>query len=336
PSRQRWIPRLVFHGTGYFPLCASECIRLYQPHKNVQSDAEPFVVPNPGNIELTKNRLPGYIRQDAETDFTKRMKAAKEAELKSYGVVVNSFYELEAAYADFYKNVLGKKAWHIGPLSLCIREDIYKAERGKKSAIDEHECLKWLDSKEPNSVLYICFGSMTCFTSAQLKEIVMALEALDLQFIWVVSKQKKDEEDNEWLPEGFEKRREGKGLIIRGWAPQVLILDHEAVGGFVTHCGWSSTWPTFAEQFFNEKLVTQVLKIGVDVGAQKWARLVEDFVKMEAIEKAVKELMKGDKADEMRNRAKALAEAAKKANKKGGSSHSDLNALIEELSSRSQ
>ncbi|KAE8698602.1 putative UDP-glucosyl transferase 73B3 [Hibiscus syriacus] len=307
------IPRLVFHGTGYFSLCASECIRLYQPHKKVQSDAEPFVVPNlPGNIELTKNRLPGYIRQDVETDFTKRMEAATEAELKSYG------------------------AWHIGPLSLCIREDIDKAERGKKSAIDEHECLKWLDSKEPNSVLYICFGSMSCFTSAQLKEIVMALEALDLQFIWVVSKQKKDEEDNEWLPEGFEKRREGKGLIIRGWAPQVLILDHEAVGGFVTHCGWSSTWPTFAEQFFNEKLVTQVLKIGVDVGAQKWARLVEDFVKMEAIEKAVKELMKGDKADEMRNRAKALAEAAKKANKKGGSSHSDLNALIEELSSRSQ
>jgi hypothetical protein len=63
---------------------------------------------------------------------------------------------------------------------------------------------------------------------------------------------------------------EGKGLIIRGWAPQVLILDHEAVGGFVTHCGWNSTlegvtagvpmvtWPMFAEQFFNEKLVTQV------------------------------------------------------------------------------
>ena len=73
----------------------------------------------------------------------------------------------------------------------------------------------------------------------------------------------------------------GKGLIIRGWAPQVLILDHEAVGGFMTHCGWNSTiesiaagvpmvtWPLYAEQFCNEKLVKDVLKIGVDVGRKR-------------------------------------------------------------------
>ncbi|KAE8691529.1 UDP-glycosyltransferase 73B4 [Hibiscus syriacus] len=165
----------------------------------------------------------------------------------------------------------------------------------------------------------------------------MALEASDLQFIWVVRKQKNNDEGDDWLPKGFEKRTEGKGLIIRGWAPQVLILDHEAVGGFVTHCGWNSTLEgACAEQFYNEKLVTRVLKIGVAVGARKWVRLVGDFVKMEAIERAVKELMKGDKADEMRNRAKALSEAATKAIKKGGSSHSDLNALIEEIGLRSQ
>ncbi|XVF01290.1 hypothetical protein REPUB_Repub04eG0075100 [Reevesia pubescens] len=339
------IPRLVFHGTSFFSLCASECIRLYEPHKKVQSDSEPFVVPNlPGNITLTKKQLPDHLKQDAETDFSKMVKASKESEQKSYGIIVNSFYELEATYADHYRNVLGRKAWHIGPVSLCNRAIEDKAERGKKSAIDEHECLKWLDSKEPNSVVYICFGSMAKFTSTQLKEIAMALEALGQQFIWVVRKENSNEEEEDWLPEGFEKRMERKGLIIRGWAPQVLILDHEAVGGFVTHCGWNSTlegvsagvpmvtWPVFADQFYNEKLVTQVLKIGVAVGVQQWAITVGDFVKREAIEKAVMEVMNGDKAKEMRNRAKALAEVAKKAVKKGGSSYSDLNALIEELS----
>ncbi|PON38325.1 UDP-glucuronosyl/UDP-glucosyltransferase [Parasponia andersonii] len=91
----------------------------------------------------------------------------------------------------------------------------------------------------------------------------------------------------------------GKGRIVRGWAPQVVILEHEVVGGIVTHCSWNSTlegvavgvtmvtWPVFTKQFYNEKLVTQILRIGVKVGAQKWVRLVEAFMKREAIEKAV-------------------------------------------------
>ena len=65
-----------------------------------------------------------------------------------------------------------------------------------------------------------------------------------------------------------------EGLIIRGWTPQLMILEHPAVGGQVIHCGWNSflegvtaglpmiTWPIFAEQFYHEKFVTEVLKIG--------------------------------------------------------------------------
>ncbi|KAK8668674.1 hypothetical protein V6N13_106122 [Hibiscus sabdariffa] len=285
------ISRLVFHGTSFFTLCAAECMRQYEAHKKVQSDSEPFLVPNlPGDIELTKSQLPDSLKQDVGTDFAKTVKAAREAELKSYGVVVNSFYELELTYGDYYRNVLGEKAWHIGPVSLCNRTTVDKADRGKKSAIDEHECLKWLDSKQPNSVLYISFRSLNSFSSTQLKEIAMGLEASKLQFIWVVRKQNNDDEDDDWLPEGFEKRMEGKGLVIRGWAPQVLILDHEAVGGFMTHCGWNSTlegvcgcvpmvtWPARADQFLNEKLMTQVSKIGVSMGGNKLSGFIPKLI----------------------------------------------------------
>ncbi|XVE93405.1 hypothetical protein REPUB_Repub01dG0189300 [Reevesia pubescens] len=340
------IPRIVFHGTCVFSLSATEHIRLYEPHKKVSSDSEPFVLPKfPGEIKLTRSQLPDFVKQ--ELGFSKLYKEGKETELKCFGVIVNSFYELESAYADHYTKVLGRRAWHVGPISLCNRGTIDKTERGKKASIDEVECLTWLNSKKPYSVVYICFGSVANFNSTQLFEIATGLEASGQHFIWVVKKEKKNEEEKEdWLPEGFEKRMEGKGLIIRGWAPQVLILDHEAIGGFVTHCGWNSTieavcagvplvtWPVAAEQFYNEKLLTQILRIGIGVGTKKWARLVGDFVKREAIEKAVKEIIAGDRAEEMRSRAKALAEMARKAVEKEGSSDSDINALIEELSSR--
>ncbi|WCJ17743.1 UDP-glycosyltransferase 73B4 [Euphorbia peplus] len=136
---------------------------------------------------------------------------------------------------------------------------------------------------------------------------------------------------------------EGKGLVIRGWAPQVLILEHEAVGGFVSHCGWNSTleaitagvkmvtWPVAAEQFYNEKLVVEILKIGVPVGAKKWAKFVRESVKREAISEAVKKLMLGEEAEQMRCRAKKYAELARKAVQNGGSSYTDFNSFIDEF-----
>ncbi|KAK9287555.1 hypothetical protein L1049_015976 [Liquidambar formosana] len=141
-----------------------------------------------------------------------------------------------------------------------------------------------------------------------------------------------------------------KGLIIRGWAPQLLILEHAAVGGFMTHCGWNSTiegvsagvpmitWPLSAEQFYNEKLITDVLRIGLRVGSVEWASWNSErkvSARREKVTEVVERLMGGgDEAVEMRKRAKELGEKAKRAVEKGGSSYSDADALIEELKSR--
>lgn len=342
------IPRLIFHGTCYFSLCASLCVYRHKPHKNVFSDTEPFLIPNlPGEIKFTRNQLPDFQKNDEETEFTKVYKATKEVEGRSYGVLINSFYELEPVYADHYRKGLGIKAWNIGPLFLYNKLFEEKAKRGMEELfIEKHECLKWLNSKKPNSVVYICFGSLADFTDAQLMEIALGLEASGKEFIWVVKKEKHEGVKEEWLTEGYEKRMEGKGLIVRGWAPQVQILGHEAVGGFVTHCGWNSTlegvcagvpmvtWPVSAEQFYNEKVVTQILGIGVIIGNQKWARLVGDFVKRETIAKAVNQILEGKEAEEMRSRVKALGDMARMAIEEGGSSYLDFNAFIEELKLR--
>ena len=52
-----------------------------------------------------------------------------------------------------------------------------KPKGGKEASIDEHECLKWLDTKKPNSIVYICFGTIAKLSDSQLIKIAMGLKA---------------------------------------------------------------------------------------------------------------------------------------------------------------
>ncbi|XP_059314001.1 scopoletin glucosyltransferase-like [Lycium ferocissimum] len=343
------IPRLVFNGTGLLPLCAYHSVMEHKPHLKVESETEEFIIPGlPDTIKMSRQQLSDHLKDETETPMTEVVKDIMRAEMSSYGAIVNSFYELEPNYVKHYREVVGRKAWHIGPVSLCNKDNEEKAQRGQDSSVCEQQCLDWLNSKEPESVIYICFGSMSIFSSPQLLEIAMALEASDQQFIWVVKQNTTNEEQDKWMPEGFEEKLEGRGLIIKGWAPQLLILDHAAIGGFVTHCGWNSllegvtagvpmvTWPLSAEQFFNEKLLVEILKIGVPVGAEAWSQRTDSRVAInrENIQRAVTKLMVGQEAAEMRTRAAALGNLAKMAVEKGGSSDNSLVSLLEELRKR--
>ncbi|MCL7047018.1 hypothetical protein MKW94_018975 [Papaver nudicaule] len=340
------IPRFVFHGTGFFPLCVEHSLICHKPHEGLASDTEIFVVPGlPDKIEMTRLQLSDHFIDASSSEFWDEVRESVQG---SFGILVNSFHELEPAYATHYKNDLGKKAWSIGPVCLRNKDDIDKAQRGKKTTIDGHFILNWLDSKESHSVLYICFGSTySRFSKAQWLEIARGLEESGSPFIWVLRAFKNEEvEDGSLLPEGFEDRMEGKGLIIRDWVPQMLILDHQAVGGFMTHCGWNSlleglsagvpmvTWPIFSEQFYNEILITQVLKIGFRAGIEKWHNWTTDIkgvpVKKEKIVNVINRLMgDGEEANNMRTRAKELSDLAKETTDQGGSSYENLTSLIE-------
>ncbi|GAB4839315.1 hypothetical protein Ancab_028842 [Ancistrocladus abbreviatus] len=348
------IPRLAFSGSCFFSDCVSHCIQQYKPHIDIQSETEEFVVPNlPDQVMLTRSQLPDLVK--GKTDFDEMFTRLREAERRSFGVIINSFYELEPAYADYFRKDMGKRSWHIGPLCLFNREMDEQVERGDKTSVSADSCLSWLGTKQPKSVLYICFGSLTRFAKSQLIEMACALQDLGHPFIWVVGKvlksgrDKSNEGEEWWLPEGFEEMmmENGRGLLLRGWAPQVLILEHQAVGGFLTHCGWNSilegvcsgvpliTWPIFAEQFYNEKIVTQVLKFGVGVGNEVWkvwATQESPLIVREKIKRAINLVMdRGVQGEEMRTKAQKLSELAKKAVEEGGSSYNDVQTLIEEI-----
>jgi len=123
------IPRLVFHGMGCFSLLSSHNIKLYNAHNSVSSDSEPFFIPGiPHRIEITKAQLPGaFVALPDLDDFRNKMQGAEST---AYGVVVNSFHELEREYIEEYEKAIKKKVWCVGPVSLRNKENSDMFERG--------------------------------------------------------------------------------------------------------------------------------------------------------------------------------------------------------------
>ncbi|XP_008792121.2 UDP-glycosyltransferase 73C6-like [Phoenix dactylifera] len=345
-AREFRIPRFAFNGFGGFSLLCRHIILTNELHKNISDEVEVVVVPGfPHHLELTRGQLPGNMGGRGMDKFLEELKE----DLRRFdGTILNTFDDLEALYSESYQKAIGKKVWTIGPMSLCNKDAADMSARGNLASIDGNHCLRWLDSMKPNSVIYVSFGSIASPIPPQLVEIGLGLEASNRPFIWVIKAGDKSPEVEKWLSEGFEERVRSRGLIIRGWAPQVMILSHPAIGGFMTHCGWNSTlegvtagvpmitWPHFAEQFLNEKLMVEVLKIGVAVGVKKMTRWgVENnevLVKRDDVQKAVSALMdEGEDGLERRKRVREMGEKARKAMEEGGSSYENLTLLIKQV-----
>ncbi|XP_016549859.2 nuatigenin 3-beta-glucosyltransferase [Capsicum annuum] len=345
-AEQLKIPRLMFYANNVMFQCVEHCLKMYTPHEKVSSDSESFLIQGlPDKIEMKRSQLPDDLKTNPEGPYWELLKQIKESEPRSYAMIHDTIYDLEPSYVDLYEKIKGKKSWLIGPLFHFSKRE--EANNSRNTPVQErHSCLSWLDSQEANSVVYICFGSMGRFSDVQLTEIALALEASNSSFLWVV--RKSDNEQESWMPPGFEKKMlaDNKGLIVRGWVPQLRILNHPSTGAFMTHCGWNSTlesltagvpmltWPLFAEQFYNEKLV-EVLGCGVAVGAEVWHStfdITDTIVKKEKIEASVKMLMSNSmESEKIRSRAKDIEAMVKRAVETAGSSYNHLTELIQEI-----
>ncbi|XP_038972453.1 scopoletin glucosyltransferase-like [Phoenix dactylifera] len=327
-ARELGIPRLVFHVSGLFSLTVHDTIHLQSPHLSVSSDSEPFLVSGlPHRVELIKSELPETFLLPQSLD-TKR-----DAEKNSFGIIVNTFFDLEPEYAEIYMKEPGRRTWLIGPVSLVHKDKNDLSNRGQDPDADPALLLSWLDTKPASSVLYVCFGSLCEFGDDQLNEIGAGLEASGHPFIWVV--RRNPGESLSPRIEEIKKRVGVRGIIVHGWAPQVVVLGHPAVGGFMTHCGWNSTleavcagvamvaWPLFYEQFINQRLITDVLKIGVRVPGVGGNMLLmgwkNDVVKAQEVAGALERVMgKGEEAEGMRRRAREFGKKARLAMEEGG------------------
>ncbi|TVU39012.1 hypothetical protein EJB05_12413, partial [Eragrostis curvula] len=210
-----------------------------------------------------------------------------------------------------------------------------------------HECVQWLDTQPPASVVLLCFGSAGYFTAPQAHEVARGLERSGHRFLWVLRSPPgpgehlaTDANFDELLPEGFLERTKDRGLVWPTRAPQKEILAHGAVGGFVTHCGWNSIleslwfgvpmvpWPLYAEQHLNAFTLVDYMGVAV---AMKVDRKRNNFVEAAELERAAKTLMGDGEGSKAREKALEMKAACRTAVENSGSSHAALQRLTEAL-----
>ncbi|CAK9135567.1 unnamed protein product [Ilex paraguariensis] len=125
------------------------------------------------------------------------------------------------------------------PLWLNLLEELHQ-----KLVIPAASCPRrhWLDCKNKGSVVYVALGSEVTLTQNDVTELALGLELSGLPFFWALRKPPGlAGSGSVELPEGFLERTKDRGFVWTSWAPQLRILSHGSVGGFLTHCGWSST-----------------------------------------------------------------------------------------------
>ncbi|CAN4096575.1 unnamed protein product [Withania somnifera] len=267
-----------------------------------------------------------------------------EFELKLHsGEIINSFKEVEGKYPNLLANVKDKPLWAFGPFHMLLES--HDSISSSYSNMTSHECLKFLDKQDANSVIFVSFGSTTTLSQEQLNELALGLERSNHRFIWVLRKgddvRKLKEKDRKIeLPEGFEERVEGRGMVVRNWAPQLEILGHSSTGGFLSHCGWNSciesismgvplaAWPISYDQPFNAIFVTKLLKIGISV--KSWAHR-EELVTASTIAKAVNTLMGTTEGEEMRQRAVELSKKIKSSVSHGRPARQEMESFISNI-----
>ncbi|KAL5558422.1 hypothetical protein UlMin_034633 [Ulmus minor] len=271
---------------------------------------------------------------------------------KSDGIIANTFDALEPiaikAIADgvCVPDAPTPPVYYIGPLIAQGDEKASKEEKGGS----EEGCLLWLDKQPSQSVVFLCFGSRGSFTPEQIREIANGLEKSGQRFLWVLkkppaneTKQTEDVADFDWeglFPDGFLERTKDRGLVVKSWAPQVAVLKKEAVGGFVTHCGWNSAleavvagvpmvaWPLYSEQHLNRNAMVKDMGIAVAVEQRDG----DGFVSGDEVERSVRELMEGEHGREVRQHCKKMKEMALASWGEFGSSATALQKFINSIS----
>ncbi|KAK2975460.1 hypothetical protein RJ640_003613 [Escallonia rubra] len=196
----------------------------------------------------------------------------------------------------------------------------------------DEDYVTWLDTIENGSGGFVSCGSLPNLVEDHMEELACGLKQSNRYFLWVV---RASEESK--LPTNFATEASEKGLVVN-WCPQLKVLAHPAMGCFMTHCGWNSTLealslgvpmlavPQWTDQPTNAKYVVDIWEAGVRVKVDE-----KGMIRREEIEMCIREVMEGERGNELKRNAVKWKEFAKEAVDEGGSSDKHIDEFISEL-----
>ncbi|TYI45767.1 hypothetical protein E1A91_D13G061600v1 [Gossypium mustelinum] len=289
----------------------------------------------PGMKNIRIRDLPSFVRTTNPDDIMLNFLAMEgDRAAKASAIIVNTFDELEHDVVKALSSIF-PKFYTIGPLHLLLNHippSSPLSSMGSNLWKEEPQCLQWLDLKEPKSVAYVNFGSITVMTANQMVEFAWGLANSKKPFLWII-RLDLVRGDSAILPPEFIEETKDR-CFMASWCPQEEVLNHSAVAGFLTHSGWNSTvesissgvamvsWPFFAEQQMNCWFACNEWGIGMEI---------DNNVKREKVEKLVRELMEGRKGEEMRENVMEWKRKAERAACLDGPSLLNLDRLINEV-----
>ncbi|KAL7262766.1 hypothetical protein ACSBR1_001014 [Camellia fascicularis] len=291
----------------------------------------------PAMKDIRLKDLPTFLQTTDPNDeiFNLCMESAESASQAS-AIGFHTFDALEQDLLDALSSMF-PHVYTIGPLQLLLNQQVSPELESLRYNLwkEEAECLQWLDSKEPGSVIYVNFGSIVVMSLQHLIEFAWGLANSNHHFLWVIRPDLVIG-DLAILPPEFEADTKEKGLIA-GWCPQEKVLNHPSVGAFLTHSRWNSTiesltagvpmmcWPFFGDQVTNCKYTCNEWEVGMEI---------DNNVKRDEVEKLVREFMEREKGKKMKNKALEWKNLAEKATGPDGSSTFNLDKLVNVLLSR--
>ncbi|XP_057434148.1 cyanidin 3-O-galactoside 2''-O-xylosyltransferase FGGT1-like [Lotus japonicus] len=272
-----WLPalasRLGMKALHYCTISPATVGYLISPERKLHLLTEADLRDPPPNFPPSAIRLQPHEARGLATatikDYGKGV-SFRQRQLISFtscdAIVFKTCREMEGPYCEYLENQMRKQVFLAGP----VLPDI-------PTSTLESKWESWLGSFKSKTVIFCAFGSECILKSNQFQELLLGFELTGMPFLAALKPPVGAETMESALPEGFQERTKGRGVVQGDWVQQQLILSHSSVGCFVTHCGSGSLTeamvnecqlvllPHAGDQFINARIMSGDLKVGVEV-----------------------------------------------------------------------